>query len=106
MPAVGAPIGNNNPGNGKRWSNAVQRAMEAYPNPPVSLEINKGLDAAAHKFVQRMMTDGDLGYFKEFGDRIDGKAPQAIIGGGENDPPINSKLTVEYIGASATPPKA
>ncbi len=82
---MAAPLGNQNAKKAKRWANAVERAMDAYPERPVSLSVNKGLDAAAFEFVSLMMTKQDLGFFKEFGDRYDGKPAQAIIGDASED---------------------
>ena len=65
------------------WRNALMRAVERIeaedgvdgPEPkPV-------LDRIAYKFVKLCLAAGheELGFFKELGDRLDGKAPQAII---------------------------
>jgi len=45
--------------------------------------------------------EGDMQAIKEFIDRTDGKAPQAIIGGDENDPAINivGKIINEIVSA-------
>lgn len=83
-----APYGNQNARKAKIWRNAIDRALAAWPERCVSLEVNKGLDEAAYLFVNELMTKKDLGFFKEFGDRIDGKPAQAIIGGDEDDPAI------------------
>jgi hypothetical protein len=99
---MAAPLGNQNAAKGRRWANAVERAMNAWPEKPVSLEINKGLDEAAFEFVKQMMLDKDLGFFREFGDRIDGKPAQAIIGGGEDDPPLKAVTEVVMRGIAPT----
>lgn len=78
MAGRGAPIGNTNAAKARRWSNAIERAIDAYPDEPVSLSINKGLDKAAVVFVAEMMAKKDATFFKEFGDRIDGKAAQQV----------------------------
>ncbi len=87
MAERGAPLGNTNAAKGRRWANAVERAVDAYPEKPVSLEINKGIDEAAFAFVKKMMGEKDLGFFREFGDRIDGK-PAVSIGGNPDGAPI------------------
>lgn len=92
---AGAPLGNQNAVKGRRWSKAIERAMEAYPERAVSLECNKGIDAAAYEFVHKMMVEKDLGFFKEFGDRSDGKAPQAIVGGDEDENPLRIVHKIE-----------
>lgn len=78
---MGAPIGNQNASKAKRWSAAIERAVEAYPNPPDvtgCTPLMIGLNNAAHQFVHKMMIEGDVAFFREFGDRIEGKVAQAI----------------------------
>ena len=38
----------------------------------------RGINAAAHAFVRKMMEDGDIAFFREFGDRLDGKPMQSM----------------------------
>lgn len=81
MAGKGAPIGNTNAAKAKRWEAAIVRAVEAWPNQPNSEGCNPlmvGLNAAAHAFVAQMFEDKDIAFFKEFGDRLDGKSAQAI----------------------------
>lgn len=75
---MGGTVGNTNKRDGLRWSNAIQRAINAYPEKPESLYENRGLDKAAYAFVTKMMTDSEIAFFKEFGDRTDGKAVQPL----------------------------
>lgn len=93
---MAAPLGNQNAVKGKRWAKAIERAMDAWPERPVSLEINKGIDSAAFEFVAKLMQEKDLGFFKELGDRFDGKAHQAIVGD-DDLPPIKHEATVRYV---------
>ena len=46
------------------------------------------LRAVADALVDKAMT-GDVQAIKEVADRIDGKVPQGVIGGDEDDSPIN-----------------
>ena len=74
-------IGNQNAAKAKRWSAAIERALEAYPNPPDSsgcTPLMVGLNNAAHQFVHKVMIEGDVAFFREFGDRIEGKVSQSI----------------------------
>jgi len=90
MPA-GAPLGNQNAAKAKRWEAAVIRAFEAWPEAPDSTDCNdlmRGLNAAAHEFVRNVMTANDLGYFREVGDRFDGKAAQQVIHSGDPESPV------------------
>lgn len=79
---MGAPIGNQNAAKGKRWADAVERALERRitGNPVVDDRSDrmKAIDAAADLFVLQMFADKDLGYFKELGDRLDGKPTQQV----------------------------
>jgi len=87
---AGAPLGNNNAFKGKRWADAVERALEAWPDKTQSKNNNdlmKGMNAAAYEFVKCMMEKKELSWFKEVGDRLDGKAVQ----------PIDAKVTTHEL---------
>jgi hypothetical protein len=77
---MAAPLGNTNGARGVRWRSALERAIDAWPDAydGGANELMKGINAAAYAYVAKMMTDNDLGFFKEFGDRIDGKSMQAM----------------------------
>ncbi len=66
---TGAQYGNKNAAKGRIWSDAVRKALLS----------GKKLDAVARKLVE-MACDGDIQAIKEIGDRLDGKAQQAIVG--------------------------
>lgn len=70
---AGAPRGNQNAAKAKRWSAAIERALEARSR----VEQREALDALAEKLLS-LCDAGDLGALKELGDRLDGKAKQAI----------------------------
>lgn len=54
------------------------------------------LDRIAARLVTEAM-DGDVQAAKEIADRLDGKVPQAVIGGGANDPPIKTVTRIELV---------
>lgn len=89
---MAAPLGNQNAAKAKRWSSAIERAVErrATGTEPGECrnELMKGIDAAADLFVAEMFEKKDLGYFKEFGDRLEGK-PKQVIDHGLSDEPDN-----------------
>lgn len=85
---MAAPLGNQNAVKGRRWAKAIERAVDAWPERAISLEINKGIDNMAYAFVAKMVAENDIAFFREFGDRIDGKPKQAIVGGDEEDLPV------------------
>jgi hypothetical protein len=98
---VGAPLGNQNAARGKRWAAAVERAIgrraTGTPAPTDVSDLILGLNAAADLFVAQLFDTKDLGYFKEFGDRLDGKPKQQIEQTGLDDGPVENRLTVEFV---------
>jgi hypothetical protein len=87
---MGAPLGNRNAAKAKVWHAAIMRALER--RKPADQRI-QAIDELADKLLD-LVAKGDLGALKEFGDRLDGKPPQAIVGGGENDPAIRIEQVV------------
>jgi len=87
---MGAPAGNQNAAKAKLWSAAIERALERMGDPSIDPDTPiartpkiKALDLLADQFVSKT-ADGDLAFFREFGDRIEGKPAQAITGDPEN----------------------
>lgn len=79
-----APGQSGNPGGrpkrDKIWREAIDRAIKRrQQDDPLALE------KLADKLLKRI-DDGDVAAMKEFGDRIDGKVAQAIVGDDEADP--------------------
>ena len=74
-----APLGNRNSAKGREWAKAIEIAIEHWPEEHYKNMAGKnGLHKAAFAFVNQMMLDNDIAFFKEFGDRIDGKPKQTI----------------------------
>lgn len=82
---AGAPIGNKNAARPRIWRAAIEAALERRTQS--RLDGKKEIDALAEKLLD-LVAAGDLTALKEFGDRIDGKPAQAIIGGEIDDPPV------------------
>ena len=101
---AGAPLGNTNAANAKKWQAAIERALASYPEKPNDddcSDLIKGLNAAAYKFVTDMMTaDNGLAYFKEFGDRIEGRPAQSMVLSGDGDNPIQEVRTIRLVAAN------
>lgn len=61
-----------------------------------------GDDRRSLRAVARALLDkaaeGDVQAIKEVGDRLDGKPAQAIIGGDEDDPAIQTFTKIELVG--------
>ena len=83
MATSGAQPGNQNAAKGRDWRDAIRRATARFGQA----DYRAGLDKLADEFVKAVAA-GDLNAFKEYGDRIDGKSPQAIIGGDDDDPAV------------------
>lgn len=95
---MGAPVGNTNAAKAKRWTAAIERALERFPqpaDPEGRNELMQGLDRAADLFVAEMMEKKDLGFFREFGNRVEG-CPKQIIAGDE-DAPLQTRSIVEVL---------
>lgn len=93
----GAPLGNQNAKRAKQWRDAILRALEKRGQG----DRTKALDELAEKLIS-LVANGDLVALKEFGDRIDGKPAQAIIGGEDGDPPIRTVGRIELVPLSGS----
>lgn len=82
---MAAPAGNQNAKKARIWTDAIRRAVARRAGG----DLSRGLDNLADEFVEAV-AKGDLAAFKEFGDRLDGKPAQAVIGGDEDDPAIKT----------------
>lgn len=76
---MAAPLGNNNNVKGKRWQQAIDRALERRGRG----DRIRALDDLADKYLEEVERSGILGY-REFGDRMDGKAVQTLASDPEN----------------------
>lgn len=91
---MGAPVGNQNAAKAKIWRAAITRALER--RSASRTDGIKEIDALADQLLN-LVAMGDLGALKEFGDRMDGKPAQAIIGGDEDDPAIKTVTRIELV---------
>lgn len=77
----------------KAWRDAIRVAvLRAHEDP----KKGKKLAALADALIDAGL-EGDVPALKEIGDRLDGKVPQALIGGGENDPAIRTITRIERV---------
>lgn len=88
-----APLGNTHSADGKRYRKALERAL-AHEGGSVEDGLFKIAKARVAKAIE-----GDNEAIRDIGDRLDGKPTQGVEVGGFNGDPIQSKLTVEFIGA-------
>lgn len=85
--SMGAPVGNQNAVKAKRWQQAIDRALAKRCKG----DAIAALDELAEKFLTRVQ-EGDMTAIKEFGDRIDGKVPQALEHAGADGAPLVVKI--------------
>jgi hypothetical protein len=89
---MGAPIGNQNKVKGKKWQDALKRALSRKGE-----SLSKGLDLVADQVVIAAI-NGDQWAIKEIGERMDGKAAQQqIITGDEAGGPISHSLSITFV---------
>lgn len=100
----GAQPGNQNAKKGRQWQRAIKRALARYAdaNGQANATARKGLDLVATKFVAHAAS-GEAWAMKELGDRIDGKPTQAVEVSGPDGGSIDTKMTMEFVDASASP---
>lgn len=90
---AGAPKGNQNAARARVWRAAIERALDRRTKSRA--DGIKEIDALAEKLLD-LVAMGDLAALKEFGDRIDGKPAQAIVGDSEADP-IQTVSRIELV---------
>ena len=94
----GAPLGNQNAAKGKRWQQAIDRALAKRSKG----DAIKALDELADKFLDSVAT-GDKDFvpgFSALGDRLDGKPAQALTVAGDPDNPMQSRVEVVIVDKS------
>lgn len=72
-----APKGNQNAAKGREWREAITKALKTYEGDGV--QRGHALRRIAERLVKDAL-DGDKDARKEIGERMDGKAVQAITG--------------------------
>lgn len=81
---MGAPIGNQNAAKAKRWSAAIDRALDRRAQKMGLKDAQEALDDLAEKFLDAVAL-GDIPAFRELGDRMDGKPAQSLALGGDDE---------------------
>lgn len=89
---MGAPHGNNNAIKGKRWSAAIDRALESKSKA----EGIQALDKLAEKLIEAAEA-GEQWALKELGDRLEGRPAQTTVIQGDEDNPLQAKVSVEFV---------
>lgn len=98
---MGAPVGNKNAAKARVWRAAIERALESRTKSRT--DGKKEIDALAERLLD-LVAAGDLQALKEFGDRIDGKPAQALVGD-PDEPAIQvavSRIELVDLGSGST----
>lgn len=74
-----------------QWRAALNRA--------IAQDDGKRLRGAAEKLLT-LASEGESWAVRELGDRLDGKAAQAVTIVGDPEQPLESRITVEFVGAA------
>jgi len=74
---AGAPKGNNNASKGKRWAEALDKALKQFSDKKLKVEMGQALDRIAKNVVKEAI-QGDWWAVAEIANRMDGKAAQAV----------------------------
>lgn len=101
---MAAPLGNQNAVKAKRWQDALHKALTRFTSDTEQIKVKAGeaLDKIAETVVQQALL-GNKDAWQEIGNRLDGKVPQGIIGGSDDDPPLKIQR-VERVVIRANPP--
>lgn len=102
MAAIGAQPGNQNAKKAKRWQDALNKALARYESDDLKVKAGEALDKIAEKVVTQAIA-GDKDSWQEIANRLDGKVPQAIIGGDDDDPALKVVQRIERVVISAKP---
>ena len=78
----------------KLWADAIR--MEALKIGRNEGEDRKKLNRLAVKLIDKAL-EGDVSALREIGDRLDGKAAQALQIGGDETNPIMHKVVWEHV---------
>ena len=86
------PPGNNNGAKGRRWADAIDRALARRCKSEGIAELDRlaeaFLDTVEAMAVPTPKRGPDIAGFKELADRLDGKAAQSVLVGADSDYPI------------------
>lgn len=84
----GAPKGNQNAAKGKRWQEALVKALAQYESKEDGIQMGQALCRIANKVVELALS-GDKDSIQEIGNRLDGKPAQALEHSGPDGQPLH-----------------
>ena len=99
---MGAPEGNQNAAKGRRWLDALNKALARYVDPARQVAAGQALDKIAQNVVAAAVK-GDRDAIVEIANRLDGKPAQGITLGSDEENPVKVSHKVEFVGSRSTP---
>lgn len=97
---MAAPVGNQNAAKGRRWQDALNKALARYESKDPSVSAGEALDAIALHVVERAI-DGNWDAISEIGNRLDGKAAQSLMLSGDADNPLVHRIERAIVRSNA-----
>jgi hypothetical protein len=85
---MAAPKGNQNAAKGKRWQEALIKALAQYENKDAGIKRGQALAKIAEMVVMKAL-GGDKDAAAEIGNRLDGKPAQALEHSGVDGVPLH-----------------
>lgn len=102
---AGAPLGNTNGAKGRRWQDALNKALARFTSVDPPVAIGAALDQIAYLVVEKALS-GDRDAITEIGNRLDGKPAQSVTVSGDPENPLDHNHKVEFIGTHPATPEA
>lgn len=93
---AGAPLGNTNGAKGRRWQDALHKALARFSSVDPPVAMGEALDRIAYQVVEKAL-NGDRDCITEIANRLDGKAAQSITVGGDPDQPLEIQRRVIFV---------
>jgi len=93
---AGAPLGNINGAKGKRWQDALNKALARFVSVDPPIAVGEALDKIALRVVEGALA-GDWDSITEIANRLDGKPAQSVTVGGDEDSPLQHKHEVVFV---------
>jgi uncharacterized protein YutE (UPF0331/DUF86 family) len=98
---MAAPKGNSNAAKGREWANALERALKRYESKKRKISRGEALERIANTVIEEAL-DGGMWAVQEIGNRMDGKAAQAIELSGSVEHKHVHELTDDQLAHIAT----
>lgn len=93
---AGAPLGNQNGAKGRRWQDALNKALARFTSVEPPVAVGEALDKIACLVVEKAL-NGDRDAIAEIGNRLDGKPAQGVTLSGDSENPLEVFQKIERV---------